>query len=260
MTPQTNQTIETPKKILVGVNSLTEIQWQAYNTHIQFFYRLGKDFPDMQVAFVNPSRYSIDKMRNMCCTIAVNQDFDYVLFLDDDVLPPSDALQRLLACNSDIAAGDVIIRGYPFNHMCFQYTNAEKNDLAQVTEYPEGQHLSVDAVGCSLTLIKVSFLKKMTAPYFITGLNCTEDIYFCLKARDLDPDCTITVDTKLTCGHILWPEVMSSLNKKDYKGYFEKQNPSVLKIAPPSNLRIERVGSDISYEDVVRNQMKDGLL
>ena len=240
-------------RIVVGINSLTESQWPAYNSHLQLFYRLGRDFPKAEMCLYNPSRVGIDRMRNGAAAQVRQGDFDYLLFVDDDVVPPSQSLQRLLACKADIAAGDVIIRGYPFDHMCFRYVGKKKETLRAMSKYPKNSTvIDVDAVGFSLCLIKRELLEKVPEPFFITGTNHTEDVYFCLKARDFAPDCTIRVDTQLTCGHILWPEVISSWNKKLYKQYFEKQNPATKQIKPTTDLKIVRVNSDVNYSEIFK--------
>jgi hypothetical protein len=246
-------------KVVVGINSLTECQWPAYNSHLELFYNIGKRFPQMDLILVNPSRVGIDRMRNLAAQVCIESEADYLLFIDDDVIPPFDSLQRLIACEADIAAGDVLIRGYPFDHMCFRWTADDKKVMKALPDYGEetGLVIDVDAVGFSLCLIKRELFQKVSAPYFITGLNHTEDVYFCLKARDADPGCTIVVDTTLKCGHILWSEIISSHNKKDYKEYFEKQNPSVLEQEEGTKLEIKRVESTYSYENVIRDEMAD---
>jgi hypothetical protein len=200
----------------------------------------------------------IDQMRNGCATTAVNSECDYVLFLDDDVLPPPDSLAKLLECDADIAAGDVIIRGYPFDHMCFRYTTKDKKQMKALPAYPKNSTIiDVDAVGFSLCLIKTSLIKQVPPPYFITGLNHTEDVYFCLKARDAVPECSIRVNTQLQCGHILYPEVISSSNKKNYKKYIEKQFPEVLLTDPKRIIDIVKVDPTVNYEDVMRASMSE---
>ena len=59
----------------------------------------------------------------------MDQEAEYLLFLDDDVLVPMDGLQKLMDCNSDIAAGNVCIRGYPFDYMFFERRRIEGKGL-----------------------------------------------------------------------------------------------------------------------------------
>lgn len=217
-------------KFVIGINSLTNTSYEAYTNHIQLFYRLGHWAAKNghEICLVNPARSSIDRMRNLCAKTALEIDADYLLFIDDDVLVPTDFIERLLECDADIVAGDVIIRGYPFDHMAF--TGGEKglfpiSDLdKEIKKQDRGTIIKVGAVGFSLCLIKVSVIRKVGQPWFITGLNNTEDIYFCLKAKEFIPDLDIKLDTRVQCGHILWNEVISRDNKKEYTKYFKTQN------------------------------------
>lgn len=218
-------------KVVVCINSLVSTTQPAYSNHIQYFYRLGKDFPDLEVCLVNPSRMSIDRCRNLAAEITLEKEFDYLLFLDDDVLiPHKDSLQKLIAADGDIVCGDVLIRGYPFDHMVFRYDGPESRNLKPISEYPPEEIeispvIPVDAVGFSYCLIKASLLQRMPKPFFVTGPMNTEDIYFCLKAKKFLPETTIKVDTSVTCAHILWAEAIDKRNKPFYKKYYEDAFP-----------------------------------
>lgn len=208
-------------KIVIGINSLTAPQYAAYSNHIQFFFHLGKHFPNVKFMLVNPGRMSIDRMRNLTAEMALIREFDYVLFLDDDVLVPLDSLQDLLDSDADIVAGDVLIRGYPFDHMAYRF-DANKTQLKVINSFTDSEKdiVNVDAVGFSYCLIKTSLLKRVPKPYFITTINNTEDIYFCIKARKYVPDCSIKLNRHIDCGHILWNEVINNANRDSYSAYY----------------------------------------
>jgi hypothetical protein len=198
----------------------------------------------LEICLVNPSRMSIDRCRNLAAEVALDKDFDYLLFLDDDVLVPfNGSLQKLVSANADIVAGDVLIRGYPFDHMMFRYDGPESRNLKPLAELPKeeietsGPVIPVDAIGFSYCLIKVELLKKMPKPFFITGPTNTEDIYFCLKAKKYMPETTIKVDTSIKCAHILWAETIDADNKPHYKEYYEKAFPEVI---PKPEDRLDR--------------------
>lgn len=247
-------------KIIVGTNSLTEIQYPAYTNHCQFWFRLGRSYPGIDFIISNPSRMSIDRMRNMTAKVAVEQKADYVLFLDDDVIVnPNYGLKQLLDCKADIAAGRVCVRGYPFNYMAF-YKN-EKGNLDMYKILPKSGVLNCDAVGFSFALIKVSLLKKVEPPYFITTLNSTEDVFFCVKARQTVPKCKIAINCDCRCGHILWPEIMVEDNRDAYTSYFR----SINKIPPQSENGtagrvITKRAKRTIYEDVVAKDMKNMIV
>jgi GT2 family glycosyltransferase len=212
-------------KVMIGINTLTSIDQMAYVNHIQFFYRLGRNHPNIEFGLCSPRRMSIDRMRNITAKEAVDNNFDYVMFVDDDVLVPLDAFDKLLKCNSDIAAGWTLIRGYPFNNMFFKFVEGCKDKLDYYKdEIIPGSIISCDAVGFSCVLIKTSLLKNIPPPWFVSGTHNTEDIYFCLKAKDLDPNCTILVNTSVITGHILGSEIISPLNKQSYIKYVEESD------------------------------------
>lgn len=218
-------------KIMVGINTLTVLDRLAYSNHIQFFYRMGKNHPDKQFALNTPNRMSIDRMRNLTGKVALENSFDYLLFLDDDVLLPFDngldPLQRLIDCNADIAAGWTIIRGYPFNNMFFKYDDKKRLVNYNKFELNDKGLIECDAVGFSFCLISCQLLKKVPPPWFVTGPYNTEDIYFCVKARLNNPDCSIVVDPKVKTGHILGSEIITPENVEAYKRYSEECDPDL---------------------------------
>jgi hypothetical protein len=220
-------------KVVVCINSLVATRHQAYSNHIQFFFRLGRNYPNVDFILFNPDRMSIDRARNTAAELALEQEADYLLFIDDDVIIPMDCLGKLIEVDADIVAGDVCIRGYPFDHMLFYWTK-NKEGLKAYSKLPtnKGEVIDVGAVGFSLCLIKTSLIKRLSKPYFITGVNNTEDIYFCLKAfQETQNDKPVTVKGHLgiVCHHLMWDEAISTYNKKQYKKYYEAMNPGVLK-------------------------------
>ncbi|MGH7239767.1 MAG: hypothetical protein ACREHG_06830 [Candidatus Saccharimonadales bacterium] len=243
-------------KIAVGINSLSVSQYAAYTNHLQFFFRLGRS-SNTDLILVNPSRMSIDKMRNMTAQVALDNNCDFVLFLDDDVIVPTDGLDKLLMTGADICAGDVIIRGYPFEHMAFRYVEA--NQLSPIKDWDSNSMDAieeVDAVGFSFCLISTKLIRKVEAPYFVTGPYNTEDIYFCIKARKAFPNCSIAVRKDVKCGHILWSEIITPDNHKLYAEYWKSQN-QVLDAPKPDPKPLKAQEFSTTYEDVVLADMYD---
>jgi len=166
---------------------------------------------------------SIDRMRNMTAKVAIESGADYILFLDDDVIvPPNKGLQQLFDCEADVAAGKVCVRGYPFDYMSF--TKNKKGGVTMDTKLPKTGIVDKEAVGFSFALLKTSFMRRMQEPYFVTGINHTEDVYYCLKAKQIDPKCKIRINCECECGHILWPEVIFEANRDSYAKYFKEIN------------------------------------
>jgi hypothetical protein len=239
-------------KIVVGTNSLIESQYEAYSNHCQFWFSLGRYYPDINFIMVNPARMGIDNMRNMAAKVAIEAEADYLLFLDDDVLVPlKTGLHGLLSCESDIAAGNVLIRGYPFEYMAFTRDlitdSIVKDDYLTLIKDRRQGVTDVDAVGFSFCLIKTWILRKLAPPWFVTGPNFTEDVYFCVKAKKLFPETTIKVNWEVICGHILWHEVISDSVKDSYKKFFEETHPGLER----NNYKIKLTNQVIPYEELV---------
>lgn len=249
-----------PIKIFVGINSLTNTMYESYTNHIQTFYRFGRDYPHIQFGLVNPARMSIDRMRNLAAKTVVETEADYLLFIDDDVLVEGDGLQKLIDCNADIACGPVVIRGYPFDWMTFK---GKGDGLFPMKTLPKTGIVPVDAVGFSFCLIKRELLLKIPTdagkPYFVTGLNNTEDIYFCVRARQAVPDCSIVVECSQRCGHILWPEVMNADNREHYRRYWEKCNPEAVKQSKDADPRKKKQNDrGVNYLLAIKEMEENG--
>ena len=227
-------------KILIGINTLTTTEQIIYSNHIGFFYRLGKHFPNDSFALFTPRRMSIDRMRNAAAKMAVENGFDYLMFIDDDVVVPLDLFDKLHAAEKDIVAGWTIIRGWPFENMFFKFDDQKRNLTPMKDVERNSGILDVDAVGFSTALIKMDLLKKIPPPWFVTGPNNTEDIYFCLKARQYVPNCTIAVDTSIETAHLLGPEFIAPWNREDYKIYQIAQDPEIGK--PEMNKYLDESG------------------
>jgi hypothetical protein len=208
-------------KILIGINCLTSVEQIAYANHLQLFYNLGKRHPDWTVLINTPRRMSIDRMRNASAKIALEFECDYLMFIDDDVIVPIGCIEQMIERDVDIVAGWTIIRGWPFDNMFFKLDESKNLRNYEVERGPG--IVDVDAVGFSCALIKCSLLKKIRPPYFVTGPYNTEDIYFCVKAKDTVPDCSIIVDCGIETAHIMGPEVIAPWNREEYTKYYKAQ-------------------------------------
>jgi len=208
-----------------------------------------KNHPEIEFRFFTPHRMSIDMARNQSAVMALQTESDYLMFIDDDVLIPSNTMDLLLKANKDVVAGLVMIRGYPFNVMTFRWENPEEenlvlrrltnyNDIPLIESCTEGHdRFKLDcikcrtegklqevvdciAVGFSCCLINTDVLKPLEPPYFLTSKFHTEDIYFCLKLQGLDPIPSVAFHTGVKCGHLLNPEPIEWANRAVMKDLY----------------------------------------
>lgn len=223
-------------KTLLAVNTLTSVGSQPYASHLNLAFRMGKSGDEFLL--YNGWRNSIDRFRNQAAQIALQQECDYLMFLDDDVLVPSDTYQRLKDWDVDVVTPVVYIRGFPFKPMFFRGLKTPEGQLGLdlfPTDWRESYKkdisekglLKVHAVGFSCCLIKVSLLKKIQPAWFVTGTGHTEDVYFCMKALNTLGDVSIGVDTTLNAGHMLDPEFVSEETVGPLRELFKAMIPSL---------------------------------
>ena len=227
-------------KTLVGINNLISVDQLAYANHCQLWYRLGKENPDDQFLFCNPRRMSIDGMRNFCAKAALENECDYILFIDDDVLVPFDCYKKLLSHKKDIIAGVTHIRGYPFEPMIFNFSNKQCFYYRDYKDNIVDGLVECDAVGFSCCLIKVDILKQIRPPFFITSPAHTEDVYFCKKAKDQIPDIKIYVDPTVETAHILGSDLIMPSNIQHWKDFEEARNPMLKQLVKQEKDREDR--------------------
>ena len=145
--------------------------------------------------------------RNNLASMAVQNECDYVLWLDSDMIFPPDVLQKLL---EDREKGDIITGVYyrrvkPFKPVLYSKLeiNDEGCDWLGYDDYPTDDLFEVAGCGfgCVLTPTNV-FLDvaqkfgDMFAP--INGVG--EDLSFCWRAKQCGYK--IIADPSIQCGHV----------------------------------------------------------
>jgi hypothetical protein len=256
-------------KILIGTSLLSSIDGNVYSNHCALFYHLGRIGVERGWQFIHmaPTRMSIDRMRNEAAKLALQLECDYLIFIDDDMLLQVDTIEKLIDADKDIIMAHTIIRGYPFNPMCFLRTDTEDDADIKLVPHLDAFKDSVDgltktdAIGFAVVAIKTHLLKKLKAPWFITGPNGTEDIYFCIRChQELEEPTKIYVHTGVPTAHKLEPEFVSQFNVEKLREFHKPEVPAVDTTIREdrgteyheaiSNIAVS-VGDELSFEDKV---------
>src|SRR5215204_1746576 len=182
-------------KTLIAVNVLDSVDSEVYGSHCQEWFRLGRSTQDEFILF-HPHRLSIDNARNQAAILAMQTECDYLYFIDDDIVLHPNTYRSLKMADADIAQALTFIRSYPFNPMMFFEEAPNKLDYYVNYEpfIDKDGLVECAAVGFSCALIKTSILYDLQPPYFVTGKDSTEDVYFCLKCRAELEEVKIVVD------------------------------------------------------------------
>lgn len=158
----------------------------------------------------------ISKGRNLQFFDAKDNDFDYIFYIDSDIVFPQDGLEKLINLNKDVATGLYYQRAYPHRPVVYNL-NADKM-ITNLVEW-EDKPFRVDACGAGFLLIKNTifdiFKEKEYEPFDMikNGQNewAGEDTSFCVKCKDNNIE--IWVDPSIKLGHIREDIV--------YKGHFD---------------------------------------
>jgi hypothetical protein len=149
---------------------------------------------------VNAKSSIVAEARNRCVELAREQDADFLLFLDSDMVFPRNALQRLLAHGKDIVGATYPKRVPPYEILGAAVPDGSVESNGALLEM---LHLPT---GC--ILIRMAVFDAMTGPNFRfrvdpdTGAIVGEDYDFCDRARAVG--FTVWCDSRLSfeIGHI----------------------------------------------------------
>lgn len=150
--------------------------------------------------------------RNELVRRALDRGSEWVLFIDDDHVYPSDLLNRLLSHEKDVVSALYLRRARPFSPLAFtgcengnQYIPLELTGLAQ-----QGL-LRIHAAGAGGLLIRSHVFEAIPEPWFEYGRvgewHASEDIIMCEKISAAGFE--IYVDLEAQLGHLspsaIWP-------------------------------------------------------
>lgn len=155
----------------------------------------------------------IAKARNTLVRRSLEAGSEWILFLDDDHVYPSDLLFRLLAHEKDIVGSLYLRRAAPFAPVAFSHRRQDDGlyQSIDLTELPNEGLLKVQAVGAAGLLIRSEVFRAFPEPWFVHGRHAewdaSEDIVFCEQAQDAGFE--VFVDLGAQLGHMapaaVWP-------------------------------------------------------
>lgn len=151
-----------------------------------------------------------DHARNAAVSLCLQQGFDWLFFLDSDVIPPRDAVYKLLSRNKPIISGVYYRRSPPAG------IPVMLRDSKWITEFPQNSIIEVDLVGAGCLLVNRQVFERMQPqrpgkPWFDwrvdqqghmpPGECLSEDFTWCIAAKR-QLGIPICVDTSIQCRHV----------------------------------------------------------
>jgi hypothetical protein len=236
---------ETVYKIAMGIPSEGHTLPEAYDNHLLTSFRMGcmqerwryeKRNPRYEFYWYTTARMLTQMAREKLMSVALQADCDFIIMYDDDMVLPTNMVEKLLEDMEqhpeiDIVAPLAFMRNPP--HYAVMYTAKEGYDNIRhqpyyfnqyVKKYPRNVLVECDSVGFGAVCIRLSMVRKMTSPYFMSTTNTGEDIFFCVNAKK-QADAQIFMDTRIKLGHLKNPEIVD----EDYVDKYNKERKIKLK-------------------------------
>lgn len=178
-------------KVLIATPSMGKIEPIAFDLHKDFSMYLKELEWKAPLKFFNGSVGDVltPYARERLAEEAIANGFDYILFIDDDMLFSFDIFERLYKHNVDIVAPLMFTRKSPHKVVAYISINGYDKDRHEayyktkfVDDYPKDTLFKCDATGMGICLIKVEAMKKVKPPWFMNTMDTGEDVYFTQKA------------------------------------------------------------------------------
>lgn len=155
--------------------------------------------------------------RNKIIEAALSQNATHILFLDDDVVPPYDTVNRLLLHDKDIVGGLYLMRQYPHFPLMFDMKMPDGRCRHKFLTPDTHGLVEVVNTGFGCVLIKTDVFRKMEKPWVTLGEtqkdHWGDDISFFNRATAAG--FKIYIDCEVQVGHIgeviLWPKYMQNM-------------------------------------------------
>lgn len=180
--------------------------------------------------FINIGRIFTPAAREEAAKKALENNMDYLFFVDDDMICPDDLFLRLYRHHevADVVCPLAFTRNEPYKPVL--YASVEGYDAVTRSEYfinnvvmnyPKNKLVEADACGFGAALIKVPIMKKIEPPYFMCSEGTGEDILFCYKVKKAGG--RVFMDTTFNIGHLGHPTVIT---EEFVEAYRQRNDPS----------------------------------
>lgn len=145
--------------------------------------------------------------RERIAEIAVEGEWDYLFFIDDDMICPPDMFEQLYAHQRDIVGALAFTRFAPHKPVIYivdeGFDSVTKQNYYTSKcwlTYPKDTLVECDAVGFGAVLINCGVLRSMRQPWFTAATGKGEDIQFCFDAGK--SGFKVFMDTSCKLGHL----------------------------------------------------------
>lgn len=169
--------------------------------------------------------------REEAVKLAIKDNYDYLMFIDSDMVVPVNLITRLLSHKKPIVSG-LAFKRVPDHEPCI-FKSLDPPDYYY--DYPQGL-VEVAAVGMACTLIDCNVLKALPPPWFLPEGKLGEDMIFCKRASD--KGFKSYCDTTMVVGHV----GEKVIYERDYLNRRKKMLSVIIPFCPDGGRR------DVNYD------------
>jgi|SRR3989344_1801844 len=198
-----------------SLNSLTYPNFDMFfvdNSKDDAFFNKIKDIiPAIRIPYHPDVRVRLSDSRNLARKKVLDEDYDYLFCLDQDVVPPNDTIERMIESKKKIVTGvyfNTFSRIRPdtmvveTRKLPILWVKSLKNPDKAVPVRQEiidsKKLIKVDMCGTGCILIHRDILKEIKFRYE-KDQEGVDDVFFCRDAQKLGLE--IWADTGIICGH-----------------------------------------------------------
>ena len=194
-------------KIMIAIPCMDTMPVQFVESLID----MGK--PGQSSVCFKPNSLIYDS-RNLLSLTAMENEFDYVMWLDSDMVVPRNTLINLLddtrALNAHMVTGLYVKRSIPSGPVLFSQVDPPELECGHMVKrirnydiYPHDSVFKVAGCGFGCVLTSVQLLREVWdryGPAFAPFTWAGEDVSFCYRVQQLGHD--IWCDSRIKCGHV----------------------------------------------------------
>jgi Glycosyl transferase family 2 len=155
----------------------------------------------------------IPGQRELIMSDAVDEGFDYLFFVDDDVVLPEDSLAKLVA-TAEADPLTAVVGGLYYSRdslrpIAVAEWDSSDTSTAHIPAFTSMSTDPVDGIGFGCALLRVSVAKQLGAPFFAAHIyierqarrvrQCDEDYLYCERVRKSGH--VVRLDARVRCLH-----------------------------------------------------------
>ena len=192
-------------KLMIAIPSYEGLRPEFVRSLTELEQKLREDGVWYEIKIITGTL--VHAARDRLAQHAVNNGFDEVLWVDDDMVFDRYLYEDLKMCGKDMVCGLFVSRHYPYCSCVF----SSLDPVERITEYPD-EAFRVAACGFGAVLMKAQILKDIMVnnggKCFIPEPKLGEDCALCKRATDLGHEiwCEPTARVGHVASVIIWPE------------------------------------------------------